>query len=472
VYWTEGLVEKGLGMARGDIDAHVPVAEFPTLHKALKDWKTQHPNFVLDVWYIQPRPFTNNTAYSFARGVQTYYMQTEFHRKTDPSTTDPNTWMNDLPAVYKDQLNFVFDGTTLWNIGKVGFEHNHSTNITIQNSRIVGYGARTGFENYGTNPAPNFVKDEPEVIGLDLDYYYNTHDWVLSNNTIEGFSGNSVGIALPKNAQVTIKGGTFNNEGTDILVQAASEHLTATGDGFGVGMRSTRPTKSTLTIEGAVTFKNANKNIVLSAEIIYDEVPQKGFPMLSGAKTDPEYLFAPQEITLNFGQFSNTKVYFNEQDGSYVPITSGNQCAISSSSDCVDSKYLNQTNTQLKTKFGKSFLGAIMPSTAVTNALVVGGKVDGGVTSALGGISPAADQIISYPVPVYSQLKLKLPPSLSAQSQITATIYDTRGKQLLTSPNAQAGVDLSSLPAGTYMLHLHIRQGQHTRVVTKMISKL
>lgn len=36
VYWTEGLVEKGLGMARGDIDAHVPAAEFPSLNQTLK----------------------------------------------------------------------------------------------------------------------------------------------------------------------------------------------------------------------------------------------------------------------------------------------------------------------------------------------------------------------------------------------------------------------------------------------------
>lgn len=394
VYWTEGLVEKGMGMARGDIDAHVPVAEFPSQNKALKDWKTKYPNFVLDVWYLQPRPFTNNTAYSFARGVQTYYMQTEFHRKVDPTTTDPNAWMNDLPAAYKDQLNFVFDGTILWNIGRVGFEHNHTTNVTIQNSRIVGYGARTGYENYGTNPAPKYVNDEPEVIGLDLDYYYNTHRWTLSNNIIEGFSGKSVGVSLPKNAQVTINGGTFNNEGTDIRINAASEHLSKENDGFGVGMLSVKPTKSTVTLQGAITFKNTSNNIVMDAEIIYDEVPQKGFPMISGAKVDPLYFFAPQEVTLNFGPFNNVKAYFDQQDGSYTPITSENTCTISNGgANCVNNQYVNKTNTQLKSQFGKSFLGAITPTGAVTHPMLVGGKANGnitGTTLTLTGFSPGS----------------------------------------------------------------------------------
>ena len=92
-------------------------------------------------------------------------MHTEFHRKVDPAETDPNLWMNDLPPDYKEQLQFVFDHTILWNIGRTGFGHETSANITIQNSRIVGYNARTGFEDYGMNPEPAYVNDEPEVIG-------------------------------------------------------------------------------------------------------------------------------------------------------------------------------------------------------------------------------------------------------------------------------------------------------------------
>ena len=392
VYWTEGLVEKGLGMARGDIDAHVPVAEFPNQNQSLKDWKMANPNFVLDIWYLQPRPFKNNVAYGFARGVQTYYTHTEFHRKTDPTETDPNSWMNDLPADYKDQLDMVFDGTVLWNIGRVGFEHNHSTNITIQNSKIYGYGSRTGYENYGANPAPKYVNDEPEVIGIDMDYYHNTHRWILNNNTVEGFSGKSVGISLPKNAQVTINGGTFDNDGIDIQVNAASEHIiNEDGEGFGVGMLSQSPTKSQILIQGDITFKNPNQNIVMDAEIIYDEVPQKAFPMIAGAKVDPLYFFAPQEVTLNFGPFNNIRAYFNEQDQNYIPLvsgTSGNLCAISEPEECVNSRYADKTNGQLKSQFNNSFLGSITPSDAKSHNMVIGGKVS---SSTSGNPSPDPD---------------------------------------------------------------------------------
>ena len=379
VYWTDGLVEKGLGTARGDIDAHVPASEFPVQNEELKNWKNAYPNFVLDIWYLQPREFTNNTAYNFARGVQTYYTHTEFHRKTDPSETDPNLWMNDLPSSYKDQLNMIFDGTILWNIGRVGFEHNHSANITIQNSRIYGYGSRTGFEDYGNNPRPDYVNDEPEVIGLDLDYYHNTHRWILSNNTIEGFSGNSVGVSLPKNAQVVINGGTFNNEGTDIQINAPSEHLVnENGEGFGIGMLASDPSMSSVLIQGDIVFQNPSKNIVMDAEIIFDEVPQKGFPMISGSKEDELYFFAPQEITLNFGSFNNSRVYYHEQDGDYTPLVSGasgNRCAISEPEECVSSNYANKTNSQLKSEYNRSFLGSITPTDAETHQMIVGGKV-------------------------------------------------------------------------------------------------
>ena len=379
VYWTDGLIEKGLGMARGDIDAHVPASDFPTQNQLLKDWKATHPNFTLDIWYLQPRPFTNNTAYGFIRGIQTYYVHTEFHQAADPNVGGHEERFNDLPAAYKDQLNLVFDRTTLWNIGRRGFSPEISTNITIQNSRVVGYNARTGFENYGTNPNPNYVHYDPAVIGIDLDHFHNTHRWVLNNNMVEGFSGNSVGIALPKNGLTTVNGGTFNNAGTDILVGNASRRLSQGSEGLGAGMLSTTPGKSKVLIQGAINFQHPNNNIVMDAEIIYDEIPGEGFPLLNGTKPDDLYFFAPQEVVLNFGPFNNLSAYFNEQDANYTPIksgTSGNRCSFSSKGeDCVSSQYSDKTNAQLKTQYTSSFLGAITPNNAVTNPMLVGGKV-------------------------------------------------------------------------------------------------
>ncbi|MEM9546000.1 MAG: T9SS type A sorting domain-containing protein [Bacteroidota bacterium] len=371
VYWTDGLIEKGMGMARGDIDAHVPATEFPELNQMLKDWKVSNPNFVLDIWYLKPRPFLNNTAYGFARGVQTYYVHTEFHQSTE-DTDDPEEWFNDLPGAYKDQLDLIFDGTILWNIGKVGFEHNHTANVTIQNSRIVGYNCRTGFENYGINPAPDFVSEEPEVIGLDLDFFHDTHRWNLYDNIIEGFSGNSIGVTLPINAIVTMNGGTFNNSGTDIQIGMPDRRLE---EFFGQGMLSVNPTKSEIRIEGDIVFQNPNKNIVMDPQLYYNEIDGKGFPLLGGPSGDEEYFLAEQEITFNFGPFDETRAYYNEQDADYIPITSSNRCSFGDESECVDNEFMNKTNTELNEEFETSFVGSITPGSAVTHAILIGGKV-------------------------------------------------------------------------------------------------
>lgn len=469
VYWTDGLFEPNLGVARGDIDAHVPASDFPAQNQALKDWKSTYPNFVLDIWYLQPRPFKNNTAYGFPRGVQTYYTHTEFHRKVDPTETNPDLLMNDLPPSYKDQLDLIFEGTTLWNIGKVGFEHNHSTNITIKDSKIYGYNCRTGFEDYGSNPAPKFVSDEPEVIGLDLDHYHNTHRWKLANNQLEGFSGNSVAVVLPTNGQVTIDGGTFNNEGTDILIGNATQHfVNDNGEGFGVGMLSTAPSKSEVEIKGNMVFQNSAKNIVLDAQIIYDEITQKAFPLINGSKPDPLYFFAPQEITLNFGEFSNSRVYFNEQDGGFIPLvsgTSGNECTISEDGmECVDSKYIGKTNNELKSSFNNSFLGEITPNNAGTHSMIIGGKVTNSATAVQ---SPTFSccPVKFYPNPAETSLFVT-----SEAEHYTAQVVSMDGRVLLSEVNKKGSLvfDVSSLPEGVYLVRI-IDQNHMASCIQKVI---
>ncbi len=452
VYWTEGLIEKNMGMARGDIDAHVPSAEFPVLNQVLHDWKSSYPNFVLDVWYLKARPFLDNTAYGFSRGVQTYYTHTEFHRKTDPTETDPNLWMNDLPPSYKDQLDLVLDGTVLWNIGKVGFEHNHTTNITIQNSRLVGYGGRTGYEDYGINPAPNHISDEPEVIGLDMDFYHNTHRWTLNDNIIEGFAGDAVGIALPLNAQVTMNGGTFNNAGTDILVSTASQHIeNEDGEGFGVGMLSVDPTKSEILIQGNIVFQNPSNNIVFDAQIIFDEISQKGFPLLDGAKEDDEYFFAPQEITLDFGQFNNSRVYYNEQDADYIPIvsgSSGNECSFTDDSECIDSDYTNLTNSELFAEYDESFMGSITPDNAITDPMIIGAKVVD-VTTTATDLEVQSNCLTLYPNPTNGFFKIQ-----GDFTNYTIQILSSSGAlyQDLSAQSSPIEIDISTLPNGLYFI--------------------
>jgi len=465
VFWSEGMIEKGLGAARGDIDAHVPAAEFPTLNQELHNWKSTYPNFVLDVWYLKPRPFTNNIAYGFPRGIQTYYHNTEFHRKIDPSETDPNVWMNDLPPMYKDQLQFVIDSAVLWNIGRTGFGHETSTNITIQNSRIVGYNSRTGFENYGTHPVPiQYLAQEPEVIGIDMDYFFNTHRWILNNNTIEGFSGNAVGIVLPVSAQTTINGGVFNNSGTDIMIFSADKNfVNDMGEGFGVGMLSTAPTKTTALLTGNITFANPTNNIVLDAQNLYDEIPGKGFPLIAGAKEDPLYFFAPQEITLNFGPFNNARAYFNEQDATAIPIATANRCAFTEPSECVNSQYVNQTNTQLNTSFSNSYLGSITPNTAVSHPMVIGGKVEGSALSVAD--LNIESNIQLYPNPSGGMINIKTSETITIKK---ITVYSLTGRLIMEPELTESNsINLRPISSGVYLLK--IETGDPSGTLTKKI---
>ncbi|UII79888.1 G8 domain-containing protein [Flagellimonas sp. CMM7] len=374
VYWVDGLIEKGLGMARGDIDTHVPANEFPVLNKALKDWKAQYPGFVLDIWYLQPRPFRNNTAYTLARGVHTYYVHTEFHLSREQSS-DPEEWMNLTPDIYRKQLNLVFDNTVLWNIRRRGFGHNHTSNVTIKNSRVVGYNASQELEDYGTNPLPGIIAEEPVAIGMDLDFYHNTFNWNLINNTIEGFSGNAIGLTTPLNANVVIDGGTFNNSGTDIEIKNPTHEPE---EDFPLVFDKGNPKVIIKENAGPIRFLNVNKNIVLLPQLHNNRFDQDAFPLIGPAK-EGNWFFTPQDIVLKFGEFKNSKVYYHAQDPEYIPFREEIRFSLRGRrSECLEKKYIGKTNKQLSLQnSGVSFAGAIAPITATKHPMIIGGKVFG-----------------------------------------------------------------------------------------------
>lgn len=463
VYWVDGLIEKGLGMARGDIDTHVPTDEFPELNQALKDWKTEFPGFVLDIWYLQPRPFRNNTAYTFARGVHTYYVHTEFHLSTEESD-DPEEFMNLTPDIYRKQLNLEFDNTILWNIRRRGFGHNHTSNVTIKNSRVVGYNSSPEFENYGTNPLPGIVAEEPVVIGMDLDFYHNTYNWTLINNTIEGFSGNAVGLTTPLNANVVIDGGTFNNSGTDIEIKNPThepqDYFPMVFDGSpGITIKEDA---------GPITFLNSEENIVLLPQLHMHIMDQDAFPLLGTAK-EGEWFFTPQNMFFNFGPFKESQVYYDAQSAGFVPITPEVRCTLEGGEDeCIPNRFVGKTNTQLRNQNnGRSFGGTIAPNTAGRHPMIEGGRV----TNAEGGTVLATEElepnIILYPNPTCDVLKLEgnLNKRYIQLLSITGQVVVSR-----IAASHSAEIDLSELPAGIYSLQLTNRR--NGKVTAHKIIKL
>lgn len=392
VYWTEGLIEDQLGVARGDIDTHVPANEFPALNAELKAYKQQHPYFNLDVWYILPRPFRNNTAYNMARGVHGYYVMTEFHEHPDFDEAEAQAIFNYTPPLYRNTMNLVMENNTLWGMRRVGFGFTHCAQITLKNNRVVGYGTSTGKApwNLNPNPYPGLFEEEPAVLAMDLDHYHNTRNWKLENNVIEGFDGDAVAVALPMNAEVQVNGGTFNNGGIDLKIREVN-WAREWGDRV-VGqddenydplvVDKTTPWRNIL-IQGNIQFLNSAKNIVLAPQFHLTNPAQDAFALIDGGYKMTTYHMLPDNIRLNFGPFNNAKVYFDQQRAGFTAVTSSTRLPLGFSQsdleylDITPTKYANKTNQQLKNQYGISFGGEITPATAVTHPIVVGGQVSG-----------------------------------------------------------------------------------------------
>ena len=294
-----------------------------------------------------------------------------------------------------------------------------------------------------------------QKIGLDLDYFHNTHSWTLNNNIIEGFSGNAVGVTLPHNGQVSINGGMFNNSGIDILISPPSETIDNGNVGFGVGMLSVQPTKSEILLEGPITFLNPNNNIVLDAQIIYDEVGQKGFPLLDDTKGDSEYFLNPQEIILDFGPFANQRAYYNEQDANHTllyqafletPVVSKRD-----PSECIDIDFQDKTNSQLSTVYNTSYLGVITPTSAIQHPMIVGGKVDSLPISNID-LYEEIDCFRLYPNPTSDYFKIE---SDFNSSLVTICSIDGRIQKELFLHNNYEEIDITQLPKGLYFIKIY-----------------
>lgn len=391
IYWTEGLWEslRGRPEMQNKIDLYVPPNEFPELNTELKTRVAQYPNWKFDVWYILPRPFKDNIGYASAQGFRGDYIMTEFHEDNDPESP----LFNLMPPNYRNTMNLVIENTLLWSIRRTGMQFENCAQITLKNNRVYGYGTSPNLAPWRPvpNPYPGYLEDEPEVIGLDLDQYHNTRSWTLENNTLAGWQGEAQAITLPINAVTVVNGGTFDNSGTDLYIREVNWARDWTERIVSYEDNNLDPTPAdkttpwrTITIQGNIEFKNASKNIVMDPQ--FHLVNNAGdawalfHPLGSGVKM-PAYFLLPDQITLNFGPFNNSRLYFNQQRADFVPVPSADLLRPFTypseelfTEQITPNKYLGLTNQQLKAQFGSSFGGQILPENAVFHTMIVGGK--------------------------------------------------------------------------------------------------
>lgn len=480
VYWSEGLIENNLGIAKGNIDTHVPAAEFPLLNAELKSWKQQHPYWNFDIWYIKCRPFRNNVAYNMARGVHGYYVMTTFHEATDSIDPDDRLEFNLMPPQYRASNKLILENTTLWGMRRVGMGFTHCAQLVIKDSKIYGHGTSTAIAPWTSPPNQytQYIEVEPAVLGMDLDHYHNERNWLIENNVVQGFDGNAVAMALPANAFVEVNGGSFNNGGADIKIREVNwiknwgERVVSFDDN---NMDPLPIDKNTpwrkIDIKGNIQFGNPNNNIVLAPQFHLTNPAQDAFGILDGSIKMPGYFLLPDDIRLNFGWFNNAKVYFNDQDANFIPATQATKRPLGMDpndlfpEDITPDKYLDKTNQQLMNQYGTSFGGEILPSTAIAHPHIVGGKVDGSAISLREGSKVNQNCVEVFPNPAESFL------NIGNEGFVSVQIISSNGKILKEIQNKEAPfrIDLSVYEAGIY--YLRMLDEENKLCVSKIIKR-
>lgn len=367
IFWPEGLIENGLGMRRGTPNLHIPTQAQRDLLNGAGN------NFVMECWWIPSRPFRNNTGYTISKGVVTYYVQTRF---LDQNEGGKN---NIVPAAYRNSLDFVIEGTTLWNIRQRGMQFHYTENVTIRNSRIVGYGSPSGAQ------------------GIDANHWHNFDDWAFIDNDFEGFNNSNAALVPTANStNITISGGTWNNSATDILITETNKSYIP--EGSSANNAPIGSLNRNMTISN-VTFQNPNNNIQMAPIFSLNQEVQDGIDFADEEK-DLYYFMMGDNITLNYGPFNNALLYFDEQAANFTPIFTspppGNFALQVAPNDpptdvVIPNKWRDKTNQQLTTTSGSngsSFGGEVLPGTAVSHPSIVGGKVSAVSGDPCAGVTP------------------------------------------------------------------------------------
>lgn len=187
IWWPEGLLER---MPDGSTQkvfhdtAHVPNGELIGRNGTR-----------MQIYDVPMRSFVGNQAYSATKGIEIFYLHTEFFGDglhEEDGTIDP-------PRAYDRQLRSVLDGSIVWNVEKTAFAAPYVNRVTVRNSRFVG----AGLSN---------------TIGLDLAHFQNEVGLVVENNTIQGFG---TGMRLSRSADISTRGNRVSGNRVNVAQVAA-----------------------------------------------------------------------------------------------------------------------------------------------------------------------------------------------------------------------------------------------------------
>ncbi|ASP38459.1 hypothetical protein CHH28_07140 [Bacterioplanes sanyensis] len=190
IWWPEGLLEKANDGST--IKIFHDTANVPNGNLIGPDGTK------MQIFDVPIGKFENNQAYSTTRGIQVFYLHTDFfgdgvHLEDGIPYPSPS---------YYGQLRSTISSSTLWNIEETAVDIPYVNRITLNNLRLVGYG--------GAN-----------TVGVDAAHFQNLTGIQLVNLNIENFE---TAMQVTTTGEVTIDGGTYSDNKTDI------QYITPTED--------------------------------------------------------------------------------------------------------------------------------------------------------------------------------------------------------------------------------------------------
>jgi len=178
IWWPEGLLEAGSD--RSVAKVFHDTANVPNGH-LIGPAGTR-----MQIMDVPIGSFVGNKAYSVARGIQIFYLHTEFFGDglhVEDGTINP-------PEAYDAQLRSTLKDSTIWNVGFEAVAIPYVNRVTLENLRLVGNGL-------------------PNTVGVNVAHFENLIGLELKNLVVEDFA---VGLKVTTEGEVTIEGGSLSND--------------------------------------------------------------------------------------------------------------------------------------------------------------------------------------------------------------------------------------------------------------------
>ncbi|MEM1011168.1 MAG: G8 domain-containing protein [Planctomycetota bacterium] len=332
IYWTLGLVERGLGENMVDV-GNLPNGELIGPDGTLVRSKQ-----------VPVPSFDGNATYNAPKGLVVAYLHTDNRDGNDQFYVDEGI-IAGVPDAYENRLHSTFTDFTAWNVSLSGIAAPYSGRLTFENVNLFG----TGVE---------------DSVGIKLDQFSNENDITVRDVTLEGFA---VGIAAQRQGDAVIDNaeiaapvgirinapdrGPRNLEIRDVeflppgpLFDGAD--IDYADDGIGILMDISRD----LGLAGGLFGDDA----------FFDEEQLNNVPPI----------LLPDRIVLDIPGFENVGLYFPQQAGDFVPVPAGGELA-----EYVRPELIELTNQQLQDEFGTSVSDALLPDAAEEAVFLVGGLV-------------------------------------------------------------------------------------------------